>query len=331
MDVKRRNLMKGILAGGTLATFGIPRFTTAGITSAPGSGKARSCALLLGNTRVDDAFAKGVSAAYSACSIGDANVSTELAPLEVVKLKDGLLVEVEQVSELLAVSRGVRWIALMDDASAAVFTEIVRSGSARLLLRGSHASSANDPAHPVDNSPALRHLWASASPGHSAGALLASRLIGYHGSFSIVENHLGDTVSGGKPQGSALLESSKLPGFRSYLRTGVPPTHLHCSGLSPSEGCRLLGWSTAAVWIPFSESDKGTPYNQHGEEGWRPENWVEALGHAIAAAALQPERGEEREPWVSRGFVHSANGRQQDRAYESLFPEERLTSFVIDV
>src|SRR5687768_13211964 len=138
MDVNRRNLMKGILAGGTLATFGIPRLTTAGMDPGSDTVKTRTCTLLLGNTPVDDAFANGVSAAYSVSSAAVSSTSAPPATLEVVKLKSGLLVKVRQVSELLATSRGMRWVAVMDDASAAVFTEIVRTAGGRLLSRGTH-------------------------------------------------------------------------------------------------------------------------------------------------------------------------------------------------
>jgi hypothetical protein len=91
MDVNRRNLMKGILASGTLATLGIPGFATAGLSQAKGPAtdtiKARTCALLLGNTRVDDAFAKGASAAHLACSATFEDTLAEILALEVVKLK----------------------------------------------------------------------------------------------------------------------------------------------------------------------------------------------------------------------------------------------------
>ena len=39
----------------------------------------------------------------------------------------------------MKLSRGTRWIAVLDDAGAAVFQEMIRASAGRLLARGSHA------------------------------------------------------------------------------------------------------------------------------------------------------------------------------------------------
>ena len=103
--------------------------------------------------------------------------------LEVLKRKGGLLSDPGQMGELLERSRGTRWIAVLDDASAAVFQELVRSAASGLLSRGSHACS-------EDGSVPLRHVWMVASPVWSAGALLAASLIEGGTSFSITETFL---------------------------------------------------------------------------------------------------------------------------------------------
>lgn len=170
MDVDRRNLMKGMVAGGALLAFGAPRW---GLADSPGCGPGR-CALLLGHADVDDAFETGARAACARAGYEG---------LEVVKRKGGLLSDPGQMVELLERSRGTRWIAVLDDASAAVFQELVRSAASGLLSRGSHACS-------EDGSVPLRHVWMVASPVWSAGALLAASLIEGGTSFSITETFL---------------------------------------------------------------------------------------------------------------------------------------------
>lgn len=333
MDANRRNLMKGILAGGTLATLGMPRFTAAGIMPTRDRIKTRNCTLLLGNTRVDDAFAKGVSAAHSIRPTSPGAASAQPAALEVVKLKGGLLIEARRVSELLAISRDMRWIAVMDDASAAVFTEIVRAAGGRLLSRGTHASSRNVSAYSAfqsDSTPLLRHLWTSASPEQSPGPILASQLVGHHNNFSIVENFLGEARSSSE----ARTETSAGYGvftstFKSYKATERLAMHLHCSGVSASEGCRLLGWNTSQRWVEFSSLRDATEGTQAASENWQPVNWVEALGYAVTLAGLGIDAM--REDCAARGFVHRARQEEWRNMDGSIFSEERFTSFIVDV
>src|SRR5690606_29693853 len=89
-------------------------------------------------------------------------------------------------------ARGTRWIALVDDGGAALFQELVRAASGRLLARGSHACA------PYASVP-LRHLWVAASPAWSARSLLASSLMGTGASFSITESFLAGTPSAPAP------------------------------------------------------------------------------------------------------------------------------------
>lgn len=57
MNIDRRSLMKGLLAGGALLTLGVPPWTFADQATR----KPRQCLLLLGDSEVDDAL-RGVFA-----------------------------------------------------------------------------------------------------------------------------------------------------------------------------------------------------------------------------------------------------------------------------
>jgi hypothetical protein len=282
---------------------------------------------------LDDAFARGASAAHWACSAALEDAFAGLLALEVVKLKSGLLVEVGRVSELMAISRGMRWIAVMDDASAAVFTEIVRSAGGQLIARGTHVSSQDASAYPAfrdDSSPALRHLWVSASPQRSPGPILASQLVGRHHNFSIVENFLQEARSGGETGGKASGEYRFFtPEFRSYESTRPLAMHLHCSGVSTPEGCGLLGWDTSQEWAEFPGLRDGGEGTRVELESWQPGNWVEALGYAVTVAGLGTSA---KQGYCARqGFVHRAQQGEWPNTGEAVFPEERLTSFIIEI
>ena len=325
MDVNRRNLMKGALTGGTLLALGIP----AGAFAIPPR-RAERFGLLLGNTPVDAAFAAGFRSAaqYSAkgggvmaAGAGEGNGSPQ-----VVKLKGGLLGDYEIAARLLEKSRGTRWVAVMDDGSAAVFTELVRNAGARLLLLGSHVFSGYDPSMQgiFPDIPGLRHVWAAASPAHSAGAILASQLIGNQGSFSITENFFSAEHSAGQALTDSATTDGFVPGFLSYRLDGPDAIHLHCSSLSLSNGCESLGWSSAGRWAPVSQqaSMQGTIMGTG-----RPQSsgWVESVGYAVMAAALGT--GALQESCSSRAFVHrSAAGNRGERIDAAEF-----TSFVIDI
>ena len=169
MDVDRRSLMKGIVAGGAFLALGAP-----GWARPESSSRARErCALLSGHGEVEAAFERG--ARMVADRVG--------VPLGMAKLERGVLAAPGALIDLIAHSRGVRWIGVLDDASAAVFQELVRSADGRLLARGTHVSS-------QDGSPRFRHSWMTASPMWSAGALLASHLAKSGSSYSITESFL---------------------------------------------------------------------------------------------------------------------------------------------
>lgn len=343
MDHDRRNLMKGALAGGTLLALGLPEVARAALVGRI-SGKCRDCILLLCNTRVDTSFAQGASAAHaayagytggSAHSAGAfvtraASMKGGLARLRTIALDEGLLPEAHRVSSLMARLPGTRWVALMDDASAAIFTELVRDADARLLLRGTHVASGDDAAPSAVGSPALRHLWVAASPRLSAADTLASELIHQHRSFSIVENFLGQSARGSSINSPV---SASTPEFRSYQRAEPEARHLHCSGLSPSEGCRLVGWDEGARWAPVAARPDAGRNRAAGDS--QASDWVESLGFAMTVAALG--MGQQQFSAASRAFVHggehASQGNQggQGGRNRRILTEERLASFIVDV
>ncbi len=291
MEIDRRNLMKGLLAGGALLALGTPSWAFA---DEPAK-KAKRCLLFLGGANVDGRFANGVRAACA---------ETGYDGLETMKVDGGLLSDPGKLVALLEQTKGARWIAVMDDASAAVFQELARTAGGRLLSVGSHASAKDDPCP-------LRHTWLAASSAQSAGGVLASRLIGAGESFLITESFLEGSSAASKPTGWS------APGFASYRSAGSDAMHLHCSGLSLLEGCAQLGLTGVEGWTPIpSHVSAGEAVSQQSLQ------WVEAVGHAVAASALG---GQIPESCSGRAFVH--------RAFtpHSLPPTQRFVSFVMDI
>jgi hypothetical protein len=252
--------------------------------------------LLLGGTSADEVFERGARAAH-------AGMTDE--GLETVKLKGGLLAGTDRMDKLMKQSRGARWIAVMDDASAVIFLELARTASVRLLSMGTHACSR-------DSSCQLRHAWATTSSALSVGGLLASQLIQRQGSFSITESFLQEPLEVRVPA------SWSGPGFSSYRSGEADAMHIHCSGLSLSDGCGLIGLTTTDGWIPLPP--------QGGADDsvrWQSENWVESVGYAVTASALGVDSV--RESCSGRVFVH------QSRNSARIQPTERFVSFVMDL
>ena len=252
MDVDRRTLMKGMLASGALLALGVPSWAL-GDQSAR---RSKHCLLVLSGTGADEAFARGTQAACAAMTYDG---------LRTVQLKGGLLAGMDQMVNLLGHSRGARMIAILDDASAVIFLELARSSGVRMLSMGTHACS-------TDGACRIRHELASTSQGHSAGGLLASQLRHQQSSFSIEESFLHDASPG------LALTAWSAPGFCSYRSGESESIHLHCSGLSLPDGCRLLALDTTEQWIPIS------PQAYDRDSTASPsENWVEYVGYAVTA------------------------------------------------
>lgn len=292
MDIDRRSLMKGLLAGGALLALGATPWTFAEQSIR----KPKRCLLFLGDSAVDDAFATGVRAACA---------ETGYDGLETLQVNGGLLSDPDRLVSLLEQTTGARWIAVMDDASAAVFQELGRAAGGRLLSVGSHAS-VNDKAC------LLRHVMLAASSAQGVGGFFASQLIDARESFSITESFLNESSAANN------LTGWSAPGFSSYRSAGSEAMHLHCSGLSLSEGCGELGLTGAEGWtrIPPQVCKRETlsPQSPH---------WVESVGYAVAASALGVNAVQES--CSTRAFVHRPGGpgRRQSSA--------RFVSFVMDL
>lgn len=292
MEVDRRSLMKGMLAGGALLALGTPPWTFA---ESPAR-RPGQCLLLLGGAGADDLFASGAGAAATCMTYQG---------LQTVKLKGGLLSGTDRVVTLLEQSRGARLIAVMDDAGAVIFLELARTAGVRLLSMGTHACS-TDAASP------LRHAWASTSPAHGVGGLLASQLIQRPGSFSITESFLQDSPVEGR------LTSWSAPGFSSYRSGEGESIHMHCSGVSLSDGSRLLDLEITEGWIPIPQE-----VCKRDSITWRSANWGESVGYAVMVSALGVDSVSES--CSCRAFVYQA------RHHEQIRPTDRFVSFVMDL
>ncbi len=293
MDIDRRSLMKGLLAGGALLALGTPSWTFA---ERP-TGNAERCLLFLGDSAVDDAFANGVRAAC---------VEIGYDGLRTVKVDGGLLSDPDRLVLLLEQSGGARWIAVMDDASAAVFQEMARAAGGRLLSVGSHASV-------NDHACSLRHAWLVASPAQGVGGFLAAQLGGGRASFSITESFLNESSSASK------LTGWSAPGFSSYRSAGSEAMHLHCSGLSVSEACRELGLTGPEDWTSIPPH-----VCKHETVSRQSQHWVESVGYAVAASALGMQSIQES--CATRAFVYRIGG-----LGERIVSSARFVSFVMDL
>ncbi|MGV8712541.1 MAG: hypothetical protein ACWA6R_08325 [Nitrosomonas sp.] len=304
MDETRRNLIKGMLTGGTLLALGIPGITQAASTASALSGHTRDCQLLLGSTVIDEAFATGARAACA--HFGHAGQG-ELATF---KLGNELLISPQSIADLLMRSHNMRWVAVMDYAHAAIFTELVRDADGRLLALGSHASASN-----ADAVLSLRHRWTTASPVYGAGGLLASTLAQTGRSFSIVENFLKAVLP------DTGVTAAALPQFSAYGLADQPTLHLHCAGMPAAEASQLAGWETSANWSLLVTSSVAA-FAEPPPLG----NWIEATGYAVVAAALG--MGIHQEACAQRAFVHRPDNRNRD--HDGLAGKQ-FVSFVIDV
>jgi hypothetical protein len=315
MDETRRHLIKGILTGGTLLALGIPRITQAAHINQSLFGSTHNCQLLMGATPINEAFAKG---AQTACALYS---SYRQGILSTFQLEDELLTNPVHIVDLLTQSHNMRWVAVMDDANAAVFTELVRNAEGHLLALGSHTSISSD------NIPlSLRHVWTTASPAYSAGGLLASILMQNQHNFSIVENFLAPS------RGDSAGKEVDLSEFLSYQLADQAPIRLHCAGVLPLEASQLIGWRASQNWQPiFSQTDGSSTYQDKTASATAIElpqfdNWIEVTGYATVATALG--MGIHQELCSRRAFVHRS-GQRYPHHHE--LAGKHFISFVIDV
>lgn len=292
MNVDRRSLMKGLLAGGALLAMGTPLWAFA---ESPVRRPSR-CLLVLGGTGADEAFASGTGAAC---------VGLTYDALRIVKLKGGLFTGMDRMVTLLDQSRGARMIAVMDDAGAVIFLELARTAGVRLLSMGTHVCSA-------DSACPLRHAWATTSPAHGVGGILAAQLAAGQDGFSVTEDFLH------APMETGPLSGWSAPGFSSYLSPESASVHLHSSGLSLEDGRRLVGLTAIEGWepIPLQACRRETVKRQSGD-------WIESVGYAVTVSALGVDSV--RESCASRAFV------RQSPTGARTHPQERFVSFVMDL
>ncbi|MGB5053064.1 MAG: hypothetical protein WBO24_01570, partial [Nitrospirales bacterium] len=201
MAVDRRSLMKGMLAGGALLALGFPPWTFAESSVR----RPKRCLLWLGGSRVDCMFVNGVKAACGEMAYSG---------LQTVRQKGGVLTDTKRLAGLLQQFCETRWIAVMDDANAVVFLELVRTASAHLHAMGLHVCSAEPDSE-------LRHEWTTTSPTYGMGGRLASQLIETKKHFRITENFLQEQSEGGP------LKAWSAPGFSTYRSVEPEVTHLH--------------------------------------------------------------------------------------------------------
>lgn len=290
MDVDRRSLMKGMLASGALLALGVPSWA---FTPRPRPGR---CVLLLGGTDADAGFANGARAASDGKAFDG---------LKTVALHRVLLTETDRMVTLLDQSRGARMIAVMDDAAAVVLLELARTAGARLLSMGTHVCSTSHACR-------LRHDWATTGPAYGMGGFLASQLRQAENEFVIMETFLH------APPDEHAVSGWTAPGFSSYRVGGASARHVHASGLSPQETCRLLDFEITEEWAAIPRE------SCHCDAVvWQGRTWVESVGYAVTASAIGVEAV--HETCVARAFVHeSRNGSRMQ-------PPERFVSFVMDI
>lgn len=315
MDENRRNVLKGMLTGGGLLAIGIPGIAQAISIHHSPPGKIRNCQMLLGNTPAGETFSRG---AYTACAT---YTDSRQGIIPTVRLTNELMANPRGVAEFLERSPGTRWIAVMDDSSAAIFMELVREADGHLLAFGSHTASSNDGVF------STRHVWNTASPAFSTGELLVSGLMQNKHNFSIVENFLENPVE------TSVMTGVPISGFSFYRSAEQQAVHLHCTGITPIEACKSVGWKTSGKWESvFQQTEElQVTKNQAGSDTVHKappfDNWMETVGYATVAMALGMGN-HHHDVCSSRAFVHSSVQRNSD--YHA-FSGKHFVSFVIDV
>ncbi len=216
MNVDRRTVVKGIVAGGAiLATGGprwLPRQTDAAVVVKPP-------VLVLGGSACDAPFA---AAAQDAAKI----VGADTIPTVTVATAD-----LEAVAMLFRTRPATRFIGIMDDAAYAIFHESVRAAGGRLLCLNRHG--------PRRGAFRSRHAVLSTPAVSAIGATLASYLAEADGTGLVTELRVGT---------SDRETNIGVSGYRSFdVDDSLEPRVLHAAGMSPTEACQLLGIDSARL------------------------------------------------------------------------------------
>lgn len=158
--LKRRDLLIGLVASGTLAATATPSsVTTARALETAHELEAQPLRLLVAGRGEDADFIAGARAVPG-------------ARVDVVRLSAPLSELPAELHRILAQSRGMRVGALLDDADAIVLEACAVAGGARILAAGSHAcEGARGSRHairPSRHAQGLAHALAGSDRAHAA-------------------------------------------------------------------------------------------------------------------------------------------------------------------
>lgn len=278
MKVQRRSILKGMLAAGSIAAFGIPRISF-GATLNTG---LHDIVLITGGASA--AFAAGVRATAAA---------------NVVSLGDGLP-DVALVDKLFAAQRGKRLLGLMSDAAYVLFSEVARDAGVRQVFEGRHGVAADG---------GTRHSMHAVAGFQGSAEPLAAGLAQTGAAFAISEVPLGT-------EGLTALALRggdwEAHGFTSFHVSGAAehaPLWLHLGGIAAAQGCAALGLdATQAQALRCWRSYAPQPADAC-------QGWDHALGQTLAHLAVGGR--ENQAPCVTQVFVHGARMLEEFSARDS--------------
>ncbi len=269
MKIPRRSILKGMMAGGALASYGLPRFSFAAATAVEPIAPRQFMLLTAGIGDAARSFGLGGQAAGAAGS-----------------LAFGIgLPDVGELYRLFPKVRGKRLVGLMSDAAYILFCEAARDAGVAQMFEGRHMIATNGSS--------ARHSLRSVPGFHGASETLAATLVRDDAGFAITEVPLGGS-------GNALRGADWTSlGFASYRVTRASPQDeiwLHLSGLGLGQGCDALG-----VDVSNAESLRcwRSGVQPRGVPG---SGWEQTLGQALSALATASAGI--RAPCVNQAFIH---------------------------
>lgn len=279
MNESRRNLLKGMLAGGIIGAVGLPRLSLATRPMTP-----KPVALLLTGTPVDAMFAVASKAAAAALDQPDPSIFA---------LDHGGAFDPAGVRHFLQEHRGMRVMGLMEDAGYVLFSEMARDAGADLMLEGWHIQHGGSTS---------RHALRMATGLHGVADILASGLARRGESFAVTELPF-DTAS----RSLRGWDWSSL-GFESYRVDQERPLWLHLAGCPLESACAALEVEPARAepLVCWSQCPKVV-----SAEG----GWPALLGHALFYLG---SAGDTRVPCSTQVFVRGEAALTQHATLASL-------------
>jgi hypothetical protein len=266
MKIPRRNILKGMLAGGALAAYGIPQFSFAGGSNAAPVEPRDIVLLATGNAAL---FRQGV-------------VRTG-AVVDEHFISDGLP-DVRALRALLSSLRGKRLVGLLPDSAYALLAELARDAGVTQMIEGRHSIGADGRT--------ARHALHSVAGFHGAAESLAADLVHEDAGFAITEVPLNGSAR-------ALSGGDWSPhGFSSYRIAPRSPSAeiwMHLDGLDVAQGCEAFGVDATQA-EPLRCLRTYVPQAADTGSGWE-----QTLGRTLAQLAT---RGADHSvPCVSQAFV----------------------------